>query len=469
MAITILNNEEITDFPDKKNVEVKPNKPSLKKLVIKGTTWTILGFGLSMVIRLGGNLVLTRLLYPEAFGLMALVNVFLAGAQMFSDLGIGQSIVSSKQGDNPDFYNTAWTIQIIRGLLLTLVAGAIVLPYGRFYDEPMLIKLLPVACLTLLIGGFNSTKLFTAHKHLKISKLIQIQIISQVIGLFLMIVFAWAYRSIWALVFGSVVGAAVKTILSHVFLPGPPNRIYWNKAASHEILHFGKWILISTIAGFIVSQSDKIILGKLLDPELLGIYSIAFGLGSLPLMVFRQVNRRILFPLYAKQDALTDVKFRKNILKMRSLLTFGLMTVSFLLALFGPRIIRLLYDDRYHAAGLILSALVLAFIPKIIVGSGNAASLARGDSRRFSIFLISYSIIQLTMMSIAGYQFGIWGLIAATPVIEIVIYPVLVWSIKKYGLWMPIHDFISVCFYVAFSLLIYKWLEFTESIIFPGW
>lgn len=468
-VLTVLKNGADKDAFKRQGKDVEASSPSLKRLAIKGTAWTVVGFGSSMIIRLGGNLVLTRLLFPEAFGLMALVNVFLTGAVMFSDLGIAQSIVSSKQGDEPEFYNTAWTIQIMRGLLLTIGAGMIVLPFGRFYDEPMLIKLLPVACLTLFIAGFNSTKLFTAHKHLNVSKLIQIEVFSQVVGLVLMIVWAWAYRSVWALVFGSLVSTTVKMYLSHVYVPGAINRFCWNAQASRKILNFGKWIFFSTMAGFIVNQSDRIILGKLLDPEMLGIYSIAFGLGSLPMMILRQLSRRILFPLLAKKDASTNVNFRNKVLKMRALLTLGLMIVSFLLALSGPSIICFLYDERYHAAGIILSALALAFVPRIIVGSGNVASLARGDSKRFSIFLVSYSITQLILMTAGAYKFGIWGLIGAIPLIELIIYPVLVWSIHKYRLWMPLHDLISFSVFVVFSYLIYTWLPLVNDNIVPAW
>jgi hypothetical protein len=63
------------------------------------------------------DLILTRLLFPEAFGLMALVQVFMGGLQMFSDLGVNMSIIQSKRGEDPDFLNTAWTFQILRGLI----------------------------------------------------------------------------------------------------------------------------------------------------------------------------------------------------------------------------------------------------------------------------------------------------------------------------------------------------------------
>ena len=69
---------------------------------------------------LASNLILTRLLFPEAFGLMALGSVVLVGLQMFSDAGIGPSIAQSPRGDDPEFLDTAWTAQVLRGVILWL-------------------------------------------------------------------------------------------------------------------------------------------------------------------------------------------------------------------------------------------------------------------------------------------------------------------------------------------------------------
>ncbi len=93
-------------------------RASLRGLALRGSIWTLGGYGASQVLRLAGNLVLARLLFPEAFGLSALVGVFMVGLAMFSDVGIGPSVIRSHRGDDADFLNTAWTIQVIRGLVL---------------------------------------------------------------------------------------------------------------------------------------------------------------------------------------------------------------------------------------------------------------------------------------------------------------------------------------------------------------
>ena len=99
-----------------------PQRLSRKGLLARGSLWALLGYGGSQILRLAGNLVLWRLLYAEAFGLMAIVNVFMQGLAMFSDVGIGPSIIQNERGDDPDYLDTAWTIQALRGGALFVVA-----------------------------------------------------------------------------------------------------------------------------------------------------------------------------------------------------------------------------------------------------------------------------------------------------------------------------------------------------------
>ena len=95
-------------------VKHNESKRSLKSLALKGSVWTLGGYGIAQLLRLVSNVVLAKLLFPEAFGLMVLVTIFMQGIAMFSDIGIIPSIIQNKRGDDPRFLNTAWTIQVIR-------------------------------------------------------------------------------------------------------------------------------------------------------------------------------------------------------------------------------------------------------------------------------------------------------------------------------------------------------------------
>ena len=154
---------------------------------MRSSAWTASGFAISQVIRLASNLVLTRLLLPEAFGLMALVTVAMIGLANFSDVGVGQAIMANRRGDDADFLDTAWTIQVARGGLLWLATCALAAPVAALYDEPSLARILPVAGLTLLIAGFNPTRIETANRHLALGRVMLLDLTSQAIGVAVML------------------------------------------------------------------------------------------------------------------------------------------------------------------------------------------------------------------------------------------------------------------------------------------
>ncbi len=135
-----------------------------RKLVLRNSVVEVLGYGATQALRLGSNLIVTRLLVPEAFGLMAIVNIVLFGVTMLSDVGIIQAVIQNKRGDDEDFLNTAWTLQIIRGGILCVATWVIAYPASLVYDEPQLFWLLLAAGLQLVIAGFESTSLFTLRR-----------------------------------------------------------------------------------------------------------------------------------------------------------------------------------------------------------------------------------------------------------------------------------------------------------------
>ena len=252
----------------------------LKSRALRGTALTITSTAGGQFLRLISNLLLTRLLFPEAFGLMALVTVFITGLQMFSDAGLKASIIQNARGDDPDFLNTAWTLQIGRGVILWLATIALAVPIADFYGEPLLAQLLPVAGIGTLIAGFNSTRMASVNRHLMLGRLTAIMLGCRTVTIISMVLFAWLTESVWALVLGPLVGGSLRVVLSHTVLPGIRNRLHFEKSAALEMFHFGKYIFLSTLAAFLISQGDRAVLGKFVSLADLALYNIAFFLAK---------------------------------------------------------------------------------------------------------------------------------------------------------------------------------------------
>jgi len=407
---------------------------------MRSSVWVAAGYAASQVLRLASNLILTRLLFPEAFGLMALVSVFLVGLTMFSDVGVAPAILQNKRGDDPEFLNTAWTIQLLRGVGLWLLTCAIALPAAGFYGEPMLAQLLPVGGLSLLLAGFLPTRIETANRHLLLGLVTALDLLAQVIGMLEMVALAWALQSVWALVLGWLLGSLVKLVLTHVFLPGAPNRLRWERPAAHELIHFGKWIFFSTACSFLLSQGDKAILGKYLSLDHLGIYNIGYFLASFPFLLGTTVIGRILIPLYRNTAQAPSARSQHRLRVMRFGLTGSLLAMLLMMAFFGTSLVQLLYDPRYAAAGAILVVIACFQIPQVIGLTYDQAALAAGDSRNFFYLTAARAFVQTALFLAGAHWGGLIGALIGQGVAFVAVYPVTIWLARRHKAWDPVHD-----------------------------
>jgi O-antigen/teichoic acid export membrane protein len=407
---------------------------TLKKQAVRGVLWTVLNYGASQVLRLGGNLLLTRLLYPEFFGLMALVNIFLVGLRLFSDVGIGLSIVQNKRGDDPAFINTAWTIQVIRGFVLWALCLGITYPLAVFYKNPQLLWLLPVVGLSTIVDGFCSTAPFSLERHLNLRKLTILELSIQVLQLVIMLVWAYFNRTIWALAGAGLIAAVVRMVWTHRLIPKYHNGLQWEARSVTEIFSFGRWIFLSTALTFLAEQADRLILGKLLSLELLGIYGIALMLGDVPRQVAVALSHRVVLPAASKLADLPRSELRAKILKHRRLLVLVLLGAIATLAGFGDVIIGLLYDSRYAAAGWMLPLLALGIWPRLLCASIET-SLYAINKMQYTTTANFGRLLSTTIGIWVGYSLlQVPGAVIAVALNDVFYYSVVSYGLHREGL-----------------------------------
>lgn len=390
-------------------------KDNAKAQALYGSFWTFFGFGGSQLIRLAGNLILARLLFPEAFGLMALVNVFMQGLQMFSDLGIGPAIIQNPRGEEPGFRNVAWTVQIIRGVVLWAASCLLAWPVAQFYsaghpDAMMLLKILPVIGFTAFLGGFTSTSLYILNRRMKIGTITMLELLPQIVSMTVIILWAlFVQRSVWAIVAGSMGHSITRLTLSHLVERGYLDRLDWNRETAAELVRFGGWIFASTVVSFLVMNLDRMVLGKLLSLAELGIYSIAMTFAQIGMQITTRLTNVVLFPLLTQRQHIPE-RLMELCLRGRRLvlLSGGAVCVAF--CMIAPLFFEFLYDERYHAAGPLSRWLAIYVWGWIMVATIDRVPLAMGQTR----ILFQTNVLNMFSMGLAipGYLvFGLPGFI----------------------------------------------------------
>jgi O-antigen/teichoic acid export membrane protein len=408
----------------------QPAPVSLESRALRGSLWALAGHAGGQLLRLGGNLVLWRLLYAEAFGLMAIVNVFMQGLAMFSDVGIGPSIIQNHRGDEPAYLNTAWTIQAVRGALLFTVAMVAALPVARFYGQPELATLIPVVAFGAILSGFNSTKLFTATRQIALARLTIIDLAAQGAGLVVMVAIAVTTRSIWALVAGGLVYNFGRLAMGHLLLPGTHNRLCWDKASAVTLLRFGRWIFLSTLLTFAVMQSDRLIFGKLVSMSMLGVYSIATIWSTLPSQILGQVFQSVLFPMLSRvHNDEGDVGAAYRQARAPWLIAAGWLTACLITG--GPLLVRFLYDDRAAPAGPILQTLSAGAWFLALEMSNGSALLALGKPKWVAAASGAKLVGMTALIPLGMWLYGFSGAVAGFAVSEVFRYVVSLWGATR--------------------------------------
>lgn len=387
-----------------------------RKQVVSGSVWTIGAYGATQVMRLGSNLVLAHLLFPAAFGIMALVTVVLQGIQMISEMGIGPSVIQNKRGEEPAFLNTAFTLQAIRGLGLWIAACLAAWPAAAYFGrtDPLawqLIYILPVIGFTSVLGGINSTAVFTLNRKMAIREVTLLEVIPQVISVVSMLLWAWIWPSIWALVGGWLVYSVVRLGLSHWLNREQPNWFAWEKESVRELLGFGLWIFLGTLVAFLASNLDRVVLASLLSLEELGLYSIGMTLARVAIEITNRLANTVLFPVLARSRDEPE-KMLEQCLRARHviLLVGGALCCAF--AVVAPLFFEVLYDPRYAGAGRIASWMTAYVWGSIVVSSMERVPLALGHPR--ALFFSNLLTTAGYGLAIPGYfWFGIPGFLLA--------------------------------------------------------
>lgn len=417
---------------------------SLRKRSLRAGAWVGGGHVIGQVTRLIGNLILARLLMPEAFGIMAAISTLMMALNLISDIGAGTVIVQSHRGAERSFLNTAWTLQIMRGLALWMlglaVAGVVLLGQswgwfiaGTVYADPQLPAMIAVATFGLAIIGFGSVNNKLAERNLDLRKLSLVDIAAGLGSLVVTVVLAFWTHSVWALVVGGLVTSFLKCTLSHLVLEGPKPAFRLEPDALKELISKGKWILLTTLMGFIATNGDRLLLGGLADGTSFGLYSIAFGLATLGSTVLNMVMMRVAYPAISEVVRERRADLPRTYRKFQQLIDACLGLLAGIMFMASETIIDLLYDDRYQGAGHIFAALAIGsigarmfLVDLVYTAMGRNSLVAAGMLPRVVVLLVGLPL------GFAHYQLD--GALAAIVLSQFAHWPLALWLRYKEGL-----------------------------------
>src|SRR5258705_1355898 len=271
--------ELITDLADK-------NQP-LAKRVRSGVSWSISSSLIGQLLGFVRSIVLARLLAPEDFGLFGMALTIVAALNAVTMIGLDRAIVANKFDTRDELkahLDTVWTAELIRSLVIALLVSASAFPMARFYGQAQLKVIIPILGLVSLVQGFRNIGLVLLRKELSFARIFWYELATNVTGITLTVALAVVMRSVWALVIGLLLTAALGTVLSYIFHSYRPS-LTLDRIAVRRVLSLGKFTLVIAVASYVTNMADNVMVGRLLGTSALGNYSLAFTISSAPIIV----------------------------------------------------------------------------------------------------------------------------------------------------------------------------------------
>ena len=264
---------------------------------------------------------------------MGIALLLLSIMETFSQPGFYSALVQKKENIEA-YLNSAWTVMIIRGIILFIVLyfGA---PHAAiFFNAPEAKLIIRAIGFSILFRAFTNIGVVYFQKELNFKK----QFMYQFLGIFADFVVAISFsiilRNVWALVLGMLAGNIVICLASYFIHPYRPH-LTSNLEKTKELWGFGRWVFGSSILVFIITQGDDIIVGKILGATMLGFYQLAYKISNTPATEISHIISTVTFPAYSEiQDNL--LKLREAFLKVFRLTAFLSLPLAGLIFILAP-------------------------------------------------------------------------------------------------------------------------------------
>ncbi len=345
---------------------------SIKEKAKAGIAWNVVADFSIQVLRFGSSIVLARLLFPQDFGLMGIATIFINFAKRLANFGFSAALVQKKDIGREHVDSMFWFNTVIYGLVaLGIYWGAAIA--GEFFKNPVLKDILPVIALAFFIESLSGVPDALLKRRLKFKQLAFSRLVRNIVNITIAIVLAVLGFGVWSLVWGMLIGNAVRLLYILVYARWWPRPAFrW--ARLKEMAAFGIGVSFANYLNFFIKNADYFLIGRFLGVEPLGYYERAFNLVN---MTRRRVARNIKGVLFAAYSQIQDEnqKIRlglHKVLQSVGILSYPIHGLLFFLApaliyhLYGERWIPTIWPLQIMCVSGIINSLIVVFSPVLM-------------------------------------------------------------------------------------------------------
>ncbi len=363
--------------------------------------------------RLGGQIVawaitlaVIRILKPSDYGLMAIAEVLIGFAALFQEMGLFSAMVQKRD-------LTERQVEQAFGFLLVVNCGIYVVVFSiapllaGFFNDARLTDIVRVLAIQFPLASVGVVQDAMLNRAMRFKQRSLAGLTYALGNAFTTLAFALAGEGVWALVFGSLAGGVLRPISLSI----AARHWCWprfSRKGMGEMLRFGGFVTASNLMWYVYSRSDVIIIGKILGKELLGFYSIAMQLASLPMQKVSEFLGQVGFAAYSSIQA--DIPaIRYHYLHALRLISFLSFPIFWGISSVAPELVNLVLGKRWEAAIVPLQLLGVVMPIRMIGHSGGSVLTAIGRPEIGTLNMILALLIMPAAFFLGTWYDGLTG------------------------------------------------------------
>lgn len=385
----------------------KPHK-SFSKRVIESGLWVFSLKALQHIFNFARLIILARILSPNDFGLIGIALLTLATLETFSYTGF-QAALIQKKDDIKQYLDSVWTFLIVRGIALFIIVYLIAPHIAIFFETSEARLIIRIVGLSFLIGGFTNIGVVFFQKKLEFNKEFKYQLAATITDFIVSVVTVLILRNVWALVLGLLAGKTVRCVTSYLFHPYRPH-LHFSLRKVQELFDFGKWIFVSSILVFLITQGDDAFVGKVLGTTALGFYQLAYKISNIPATEISHVIARVTFPAYSIiRDNILNL--RESYLRTLQVTVFLSLPVTGLTFVLAPDFTKVFLGEKWMPMVPTMQMLTLFGMLRAIGATTGAVFMAVGKPEARTRIQFG----QLVLLTLIIYPLSMrWGILGTS-------------------------------------------------------
>jgi len=371
---------------------------------VRGAGWVI-AWRLGMrVLGLISTLILVRLLVPADFGLLALAASFSQTIDGMMILGTEEAVIRQTAPDR-HVYDTAWTLNVIRGLTVTAIVMLSAVPVADFFGDRRLVLVLMVIALPPLFDGLSNIGTVDFRREMRFEKEFAIMVLPKFCGILATLTAALIHPSYTALLFGTITNQALRSVMSYVMHPFRPR---FSLRAWRGLVGYSLWTWLLSLAILLRNRSDTLLLGRLTNSTLVGVYTIGAEVAALPTSELVEPLCRASFAGFAAANR-EGISARDTWLRLLSTAVLVTLPAGLGLALVAGPLVRVAFGPVWDSAVPVLQILGIAGVLSVFGQISLHLMSAHSLLGRLTAVALAGAVLRIVLLLVLIPGFGVTG------------------------------------------------------------